>query len=87
MVASFLEDFLWTVVYCFILMTNKHEPCVTQGHLIYIVEYLVHQWLATFEINHFQYDEYETISKNLTDGNVGSRKHRNVRDKLFVKIL
>ena len=29
-------------------------------------------------------DEYETIDENLTDGNVGSRKRRNVRDNLFV---
>ena len=29
-------------------------------------------------------DEYNTIDENLTDGNVGSRKHRNVRDNLFV---
>ena len=29
-------------------------------------------------------DEYETIDEHLTDGNVGSRKRRNVRDNLFV---
>ena len=29
-------------------------------------------------------DEYETIKENLTDGNVGSRKRRNVRENLFV---
>ena len=29
-------------------------------------------------------DEYETVDINLTDGNVGSRKRRNVRDNLFV---
>ena len=29
-------------------------------------------------------DEYEKIDENLTDGNVGSRKRRNVRDNLFV---
>ena len=30
------------------------------------------------------HDEYEKIDENLTDGNVGSRKRRNVRDNLFV---
>ena len=29
-------------------------------------------------------DEYETIEENLTNGNVGSRKRRNVRENLFV---
>ena len=29
-------------------------------------------------------DEYETVDKNLTDCNVGARKHRNIRDNLFV---
>ena len=29
-------------------------------------------------------DEYETVDKNLTDGNVGSRQRRNVRDNVFV---
>jgi hypothetical protein len=29
-------------------------------------------------------EEYESIDQNLTDGNVGSRKRRNVRDNLFV---
>ena len=29
-------------------------------------------------------DEYENVDENLTDGNVGSRKRRNVRDNLFV---
>ena len=29
-------------------------------------------------------DEYKTIDENLTDGNVGSRKRRNVRDNLLV---
>ena len=29
-------------------------------------------------------DEYEKVDENLTDGNVGSRKRRNVRDNLFV---
>ena len=29
-------------------------------------------------------DEYETMDPNLSDGNVGSRKQRNVRDTLFV---
>ena len=29
-------------------------------------------------------DEYNNVDKNLTDGNVGSRKRRNVRDNLFV---
>ena len=29
-------------------------------------------------------DEYEIIDENLTDGNVGSQKRRNVRDNLFV---
>ena len=29
-------------------------------------------------------DEYETVDINLTNGNVGSRKRRNVRDNLFV---
>ena len=29
-------------------------------------------------------DEYQTIDDNLTDANVGARKHRNIRDNLFV---
>ena len=29
-------------------------------------------------------DEYETIGRNLTNCNVGSRKQRNIRDNLFV---
>ena len=29
-------------------------------------------------------DEYYTIDDNLTDANVGARKHRNIRDNLFV---
>ena len=29
-------------------------------------------------------DEYSTIDKNLTDCNVGARKHRTIRDNLFV---
>ena len=29
-------------------------------------------------------DEYQTIDDDLTDANVGARKHRNIRDHLFV---
>ena len=29
-------------------------------------------------------DEYETLDANLTDCNVGARKHRNIRDNIFV---
>ena len=29
-------------------------------------------------------DSFYTIDSNLTDGNVGARKHRNVRDNIFV---
>ena len=29
-------------------------------------------------------DEYQTIDDNLTEANVGARKHRNIRDNLFV---
>ena len=29
-------------------------------------------------------DSYDTIDENLTDGNVGARKHRNIRDNIFV---
>ena len=29
-------------------------------------------------------DEYYNIDDNLTDANVGARKHRNIRDNLFV---
>ena len=29
-------------------------------------------------------DEYEKIDRNLSDSNVGARKHRNIRDNLFV---
>ena len=29
-------------------------------------------------------DEYQTVDDNLSDCNVGSRKHRNIRDNLFV---
>ena len=31
-----------------------------------------------------QNDEYENVDKNMTDGNVGSRKRRNVTDNTFV---
>ena len=29
-------------------------------------------------------DSYYTIDENLTDGNVGARKHRNIRDNIFI---
>ena len=29
-------------------------------------------------------DEYQTIDDNLTDANVGARKHRNIRNNLYV---
>ena len=29
-------------------------------------------------------DEYEKIDKQLSDSNVGARKHRNIRDNIFV---
>ena len=29
-------------------------------------------------------DAYETIDKHLTDGNVGARRERNIRDNIFV---
>ena len=29
-------------------------------------------------------DSYYTIEENLTDGNVGARKHRKIRDNIFL---